>query len=114
MDVQLKATECECAGDSVAFSIPKKNYDDLRQRTMVPKILIVLFLPVKEDWFSFDLDKISIYGKGYWMSLKGMSACENRSSVTIDLPQSQRLMDETIQQLMVAAANREELAYVSC
>jgi uncharacterized protein DUF4365 len=114
IDVQLKATEYECSGDSIAFHISKKNYDDLRQSTMVPKILIVLFLPVERDWFDFDLDKISVYGKGYWMSLKGMSACENRSSVTIYLSQVQRVMDETIQQLMIAAANREELAYVPC
>ena len=73
IDVQLKATERECSGNSIAFNISRKNYDDLRQSAMVPKILIILFLPVEADWFSFDLDKISVYGKGYWMSLKNLS-----------------------------------------
>lgn len=114
IDVQLKATERDCSEDSIPFSISKKNYDDLRQNMMVPKILIVLFLPVGKDWLNFDLEKISLYGKGYWKSLKGMEKRDNCSSITIHLSQSQRVTDETIQQLMIAAANREDLAYVSC
>lgn len=114
IDVQLKATEQECSEDPITFSISKKNYDDLRQRTMVPKILILLFLPVKREWFDFDLEKILLYGKGYWMSLKGMNTSENQSSVTIHLPQSQRLTVDIIHQWMIAAANREELDYVLC
>ena len=114
IDVQLKATERECSEEFIAFNLSKKNYEDLRQNTMVPKILIVLFLPVGMDWFCFDAEKISLYGKSYWMSLKGMNRSENQSSVTVYLPQSQRLTNEAIQQLMIAAANREELAYVSC
>ena len=112
--VQLKATERECLDDSIPFVIPKKNYDDLRQNTMVPRILLVVFLPVGEDWFNLDLEKISLYGKGYWMSLNGLGVTDNRSGVTIHFPQSQRVTDGTIQQLMVAAANREEFSYVSC
>lgn len=114
IDVQLKATKQTCSEDLIPFRISRKNYDDLRLHTMVPKILVVLFLPVEKDWFDFDLDKISVYGKGYWMSLKGIGQNDNHSSITVHLAQSQRLTDETIQQLMVAAANREELAYVSC
>jgi hypothetical protein len=114
IDVQLKAAEQEASGDSIAFPISKKNYDDLRQSTMVPRILVVLFLPVERDWFDFDLEKVSLYGKGYWTSLKGMSVNENQTTVTIRLHQSQRLTDEIIQQWMIAAADREELTYVSC
>lgn len=114
IDVQLKTTRRECSDDPVAFSISKKNYDDLRKNTMVPRILTVLFLPAGTEWFNFDVEKISIYGKCYWMSLKGMDESPNRSEVTIHLPQSQRLTDVTIQQLMITAANREEFAYVSC
>lgn len=114
IEVQLKTTKSECSQNSIPFPIVKKNYDDLRKNTMVPRILAVLFLPIEKGWFDFDIDRISIYGKCYWMSLRGMEESGNRSSVTIYLAQSQRLNAETMQQLMIAAANREELAYVSC
>ena len=114
IDVQLKATEQECSGDPIAFRVSKKNHDDLRRNTMVPKILIALFLPGIEDWFELDQERISLYGRAYWKSLKGMDQGTNNTNVTIHLSQSQRLTVETIQQWMVAAANREEIAYASC
>ncbi len=114
IELQLKATEQECHQEIISFSISKKNYDDLRQTTMVPRILVVLFLPVGMDWFAFDQEKIEIYGKAFWKSLRGEAESENKTSVTIHFSQVQRLNEETIQQLMIAAANREELAYVSC
>ena len=114
IDVQLKATQRECSGDPIPFSISKKNYDDLCQNTMVPKALIVLFLPPEMDWLGFDEDKILLYGKGYWMSLKGGKESTNYLAKTIYLPQANRLTVETIKQWMISAANREDLAYVSC
>jgi hypothetical protein len=114
IDVQLKASRRECSEDLISFSLPKKNYNDLRMNTMVPKILVALFLPVDKDWFDFDLDKISLYGKAYWMSLKGLKESDNRTSETIYIAQSQRLTDKTIQELMISAANREDLAYAPC
>jgi hypothetical protein len=114
IDVQLKSTEQECSGDPISFRIPMKNYDDLRRNTMVPKKLIVVFLPKEMGWFDWDFEKIVVYSKGYWTSLKGMDASANHSNMTIHLSQSQRLTNETIQQWMIAAANREEVAYVSC
>jgi len=98
----LKATTQKCSGDSNSFKISKKNYDDLRQNTMVPRVLIVLFLPQREAWIECDLEKVLIYGMGYWVSLKGMQADKNDSNVTIHLPQSQILSSTTLQQWMTA------------
>ncbi len=114
IDVQLKTTSGECSRNPIPFKISKKNYNDLRQNAMVPRILIVLFLPADREWFNCDLEKILLYGKSYWVSLKGMDAVENHSDKTIYLDQSQRLTDEVIQHWMIAAANREEISYVSC
>ncbi len=114
IDVQLKTTEQKCLGNPIPFSISKKNYDDLRQHTLVSKILIVLFLPEDGEWFSWDQEKISLYGGARWKSLKGMAASENTSNVTIHLSESERLTVEAIQQWMVAIANRKEIAYASC
>lgn len=114
IDVQLKATEQKYSGDPISFDISKKNYDDLRQNTMVPRVLIVHFLPGETEWFNWDPKKISLYDEAYWMSLKGMSDSPNLSCVRLHLSQSQRLTDETILQWMITAANREEIAYASC
>lgn len=117
IDVQLKATSQEKIKNSasqIPFDISKKNYNELRSNTMVPRILIVLFLPSEEkDFFSFDEDKISLYGKGYWMSLKGMKKINNSSKVRIHIPEIQSLEKETIKELMICAANREDLAYAT-
>jgi hypothetical protein len=112
VDIQLKATEQ--GSHSLSFRLPKKNYDDLRQHTMVPKVLVVLFLPTERGWFNWDPERISLHGRAYWKSLKGMDESENVSSVTIHLLESQRLSDETLQQWMIAAANREEFIYAPC
>jgi len=114
IDVQLKATEQECSGIHIPFKISKKNYDDLRQNAMVPRVLVVIFLIPGINWVDYDVEKISLYGKGFWVSLKGMDAIENISDKTIYLNQTQRLTDEVIQQWMVSAANREELSHVLC
>jgi Domain of unknown function (DUF4365) len=114
IDVQLKATEQECSMDSIPFRISQKNYNDLSKISMVPRILIVIFLPLGKDWLECDLEKLIIFAKGYWMSLKGMEKTDNLSNKTIYLSQSQRLSQETVQRWMIAAANREDIAYASC
>ncbi len=113
IDVQLKATEQEYTGDPNPFRLSKKNYDDLRKTTMVPKILGVVFLQ-RGKWIDQDAEKILLYAKGYWMCLKGMDATNSQTSVSIPLPASQIITEEAIQQWMIAAANREEFTYVSC
>lgn len=114
IDVQLKATEQKCSGDPFSFVISKKNHNDLCQCTMVPRILIVHFLPGGTEWFHWDPEKISLCCQAYWMCFKVMNETTNISGVTVHLSQSQRLTVETIQQWMIAVGNREEIAYASC
>ena len=59
IDIQLKATiNKNVNGDgSISFNLPLKNYDDLRANCLVPKILVVLFLPKDENrWLSHSID----------------------------------------------------------
>ena len=114
IDVQLKSTGQVYFENSVTFKLPKKNYDDLRQNTMVPRILIILVIPEENGWFAWDLEKVLLYGKGYWKTLKGMEEIKNSTSRTVCFDQSDRLNVEVIKRLMIAAANREEFSYVSC
>ena len=75
---------------------------------------MVHFLPIGMNWFEYGPEKIGIYGKGYWKSLRGETDSENKSNITIYFSQAQRISEGTIEQLMIAAANREEFDYVSC
>ena len=113
IEVQLKATTQEV--HTLSFRITKKNYDDLRQNTMVPRVLVVLFLPADDgSSIKWDLEKISLYGKAYWKSLKGMEAIANTANKTLHFEQSERLSCDVIKQWMISAANREEISYARC
>jgi hypothetical protein len=49
LDVQLKATSDPAVvrADAIAWRLKRKNYDDLRRVTVVPRLLIVLVLPAE-------------------------------------------------------------------
>jgi hypothetical protein len=110
IDVQLKATTSACCGQEIPFSISRKNYDDLRRKSLVQRVLLVLFLP--SDWFGWSLEQIVIRGTAYWKCLHGMEETNNSSQVTVYL--SQLVTEDTLRDWMIAAANRKEIAYVPC
>ncbi len=46
LEIQLKASSVlRLKRDYVSFALPRKNYDDLRADSLVPKLLVVLMLP---------------------------------------------------------------------
>jgi Domain of unknown function (DUF4365) len=114
IDVQLKTTKRECSQYPISFNLPQKNYNELRMNTMVPRMLGVVFLPVDRDWFDFDLGKITLDAQAYWMSLKGLNENDHRVSTTIYFSEAQMLDEKTLHELMISAANREDIAYASC
>ena len=51
LEVQLKATSRQnfLKEEHLAFPLIMKNYDDLRKESLVPRILVVLFLPQEDE-----------------------------------------------------------------
>lgn len=73
LDVQMKATiNLRRSGDVFKFVLRKKNYDDLRVPTMVPRILVVLGLPRRETaWLNVSVRQLVMRRSAYWLSLAG-------------------------------------------
>jgi hypothetical protein len=93
IDFQLKATSQECLeGDNVSFSLPLKNYNDLRDKDCTaPHYLLVMVLDPDDGlWLQSDENSLLIRRCGYWMDLRGLPETSNTAAVTIKIPRSQR------------------------
>lgn len=102
LDIQLKATSV--AGNPaklLRFPLPLKNYNDLRLRCAVPRILVVLVLPPeREQWLSHSHDGLVARRCSYWVDLLGKPPTENKSSVSVSLETSQVFDPATLTTLM--------------
>jgi hypothetical protein len=106
LDIQLKATINlgEPTGDAFRFPLKRRNYDLLREPTMIPRILVVLDLPRNEaDWLSVTPDQLIMRRCAYWTSLAGSPETENKESVTISIQNQNRFDIEALKSLMVRA-----------
>ena len=88
IEFQAKATSRDILRDgSLHFPLPLKNYDDLRDDVLVPRILVVVLMPREErEWARQSEDELCLRRCGYWLSLEGRPAVPNTSSVSIAIP----------------------------
>lgn len=100
--VQLKATSILRPGVKyLTFPLKSKNYRDLRERTHIPRILLVLVLPEDpREWIEVTEECMISRRCAYWASLLGKPEKGNASSVSVRLPRSQRFDVEQLQGLM--------------
>ncbi|WP_296817087.1 DUF4365 domain-containing protein [Brevundimonas sp.] len=105
LDAQLKASSgLTDAGTTFRFPLPKKNYDDLRAETMVPRILVVLDMPSEAaDWLVVDESNLVLRRCAYWASLSGMPDNDNATTVTVDIPKANRFDPDALADLMERA-----------
>jgi hypothetical protein len=81
LDIQLKATISLGNPVEGAFRFPlkRRNYDLLREETMIPRILVVLDLPKDEaDWLSVSPEQLILRRCAYWASLTGLVETDNK------------------------------------
>jgi hypothetical protein len=103
LHVQLKATiNLRKEGNVFRFSLKKKNYDDLRVPTQVPRILVVLALPKAEtSWLNVSVSRLIMRRSAYWVSLKGQAELpEGQASVTITIPMANTFDVSALKKLM--------------
>jgi hypothetical protein len=112
-DAQVKCTSSPdvIKENSINFPLPVNNYDKLRNSdVLVPHILIVVLVPEEfRDWMSVSEEQIVLKKCGYWVSLKGMPATQNRNTVTVALPRTNLLTPDNLTQIMEKIAKGEEL-----
>jgi hypothetical protein len=101
LSFQLKAsTQWQLDSTQVIYDLEAKTYNDLilrrSMRAATPCILILLALPTDaEQWLICEESELRLKGACYWEYLSG-SLSENRSSVRIRIPRSQRLTPESL------------------
>ena len=110
IEFQAKATARDIQrGDTLRFPLSIKNYDDLRvDDAMVPRLLIVVVLPAREeDWLMHTEEELRLRCCGYWLSLAGRPATTNTSTVSVTIPRTQ-VLDTAQLRALIARANRGE------
>lgn len=111
LDVQLKATSAvPIKENDMVFPLPRKNYDDLRTKRLVPIILVVLVLPKDpEQWLETSDDCMISRRCAYWTSLSGMPETRNARTVSISLPRSRQFSVAQVQGMMRRISRKEGL-----
>jgi Domain of unknown function (DUF4365) len=101
LSFQLKAsTQWQLDCDQVVYDLEAKTYNDLilrrSMRAATPCILILLaLLADAKQWLICEESQLRLQGACYWEYLSG-SLSENRASVRIRVPRSQRLIPESL------------------
>ncbi len=101
--LQLKATiNLGSAKDGLFhFPLKRRNYDLLRIPTQVPRLLVVLDLPRKEDqWLTITREALVLRRAAYWASLADAPETENETAVTVPIHASNRLDSHALSALM--------------
>jgi Domain of unknown function (DUF4365) len=108
LHVQLKATiNLRKAGDHFKFLLKKKNYDDLRAPTQVPRVLVVLALPKKEEgWLNVSVKQLVVKRCAYWLSLRDSPELpDGQQSITVALPAANTFDVDGLRRLMEQATH---------
>lgn len=110
ISVQLKCSSQDfpSTDDDFSFPLEKKNYDDLREETTLPRLLLVVRVPA-EPWIIFTEQKTELFKCCYWRSLLGEPASENTTSVTVKIPRANVLTTESLVALMTKANSGQPL-----
>lgn len=113
LEAQLKCTACETVPDGVdsfTFDLPIKNYDDLRCEVLVPRVLIVVTLPLgEEEWCAHTEQELLLRRCGYYVSLAGSPASENKTTVRVRVPRANMLSPARLTDLMAKINSGEPL-----
>ncbi|WP_232440782.1 DUF4365 domain-containing protein [Burkholderia ubonensis] len=96
-------------GDVIKFPLSRKNYDDLRGTDLVcPRYLAVLLVPDDPTyWVEHHAEHMSMHNACFYVSLRDQPSTTNSTTVTVDIPLSQRLTTDSLMHLMTLASNRE-------
>jgi len=92
----------------VHFDLEKKTYDDLQETgDNVPRILVVLVMPVDEgQWIRQSPEELIPRRCAYWLSLEGYPATKTTKTVRIAIPRSQVFSVQAVLGLMASLRER--------
>jgi Domain of unknown function (DUF4365) len=103
VDLQLKCRAAPTPPEAeFSHSIKLKNYDDLRDPTvLVPRILVVVLVPEDViEWLSHTEAELTLRRCGYWLSLRGLAASSNTTGQTITMTNKQTFTVADLRDIM--------------
>jgi len=112
IEIQLKASINAAANEEgqIPFVLSKKNYDELRANSMVPRLLVLLVLPVDHmAWLIHEPERLIIQKCAYFLNLRGMAERSDVDSPTVYLPVVNMLTPELLIELMIRASKLQDL-----
>ena len=112
IDFQAKATARALvkSDGQIHYPLPKKNYDDLRIETIIPRILIIMLMPDEpDDWIEQTDEMLCVRNGIYWKSIKGENDSPNTDSVTVYIPMANVFDSHELTRMMRSAERREPI-----
>lgn len=107
IEVQAKCTSTDPGeGDHIPFDLPVKNHRDLRRRSQVPRLLVVVAIDSLEPakWLRHSAVELALLGRGHFLSLCNEKETSNDSTVRVRIPRRQRLTVDALHSLMMIVA----------
>jgi hypothetical protein len=112
IDVQMKTwTGDDGLGDQIHYPLRRKNYDSLiLTDVLVPRILVLVTVPKDpEKWLALSTEQLALHHCSYWVTLAGLSATDNETTVTVRVPRKNVLTVQVLQELMKKVNDRGSL-----
>lgn len=110
--IQLKSTSQKLVENNEYFSyeLEIKNFNELRDESVYPKMLCVLILPHNEDeWLSCSIDKLILRHCMYWCNPVDWLDSSNKSTVNIHVLKKNAITPASIIELMQNVAETDSL-----
>lgn len=112
LDIQAKCTENPnfISGGFLSFNLKQKNYDDLRKRAAVPRILVVMIVPDQAiNWLAQSPNELVLRHCAYWVSILGKPDLpQNQNSANVRIPLSQAFDADALKKIMRQLADGEK------
>lgn len=107
-EVQLKCTSQQRWRDgALAFRLSRKNYDDLRQKSILPRLLVVVVVPDdRAQWLEQDTHRLVMRHCAYWVSLHGQPPITG-ASTTVKVPAANLFTVAALTDMMHKIARNE-------
>jgi hypothetical protein len=112
IEVQLKATVNAVANkeNKIPFVLSGKNYKELSDLTVVPRLLLLLALPTdRSQWLVHEPERLVMQKCAYFLNLKGYPVRSDVDSPTVYVPVCNKLTPEALIGLMIKASKLEDL-----
>lgn len=86
---------------NVKFKMEILHYNYLREKSVIPKILVVVHVPEKTDkWITQTEESLSMFNCGYWLSLRDRPETENTKTITLPIPRSSKFSVDELCMMM--------------